>query len=223
MNNRLQLQRELLEYYVLTDLTEKEANGVEIYKDIKSHMNISVNDVYDVLRDFEEEGKIVSRKEKRGGRNYIVYSLTLSGMAYQEKCAEEFDERLHCYREQCAKDRFWPGFATGILFPIWFPFFMLATVLVLAFSVVFIAIAFALPGAVAAAFGYFGVKLLIAAFTTYLAKGILATLLATAIAIALCVLCIFWIWVTIRFVKFAGRVSGAAFRRLFGLLSRAKK
>ena len=222
MNNRLQLKRELLEYYVLTDLTEKEANGAEIYKDIKPHMHISVNDVYDVLHDLEKEGKVISRKEKKGGRKYIVYSLTLEGMTYQEQYTEELDERLHFYREACAKDRYWPGFTMGILFPIWFPFFLIAFLFVLAFSIVFIAVAFALPGVATAAFGYFGVKLFIAAFTTYMAKGIVAVILAVLIALLLCALCLFWAWLTVRFVKYAARVSRKAFRGLFGLLAKTK-
>lgn len=223
MDNKLKLKRELLEYYILTILCQKETHGAQLYKEIKPRIDTNASTVYDILSALERSEMLVGRIEKLDGKKRRVYTVTPRGLAHQAAYAQVFDERLQLYREQCAKDRFWPGFATGIFFPVWFPFFLIAFLFVLAFSVAIIGIALAVPGAATVGFAYFGVKLFIAAFTTYMAKGIMAVVVVSLIALVLCILSIFWAWATIRFVKFAGRVSGKAFRGLFRLLSGKKK
>lgn len=223
MDKHLNLQKELLGHYILTILLQKDTNGAELYKEIKPRMDIEVSTLYDVLRNLEDTGMIIGRNEGPGGKKRRMYTITNRGYSHQVSYAQVFENKLALYRQECAKDRFWPGFATGIFFPIWFPFFLIALALVFVFSVVFIAVAFALPGAATVGFCYFGVKLFLAAFSTYMAQGIVPMILACLAAVVLCALSGFWAWVTVRFVKFAARVSKGAFRRLFKMLSRAKK
>ncbi len=225
MNTRATLEKELLRYYVLKVLSEKESYCAQLHRDMKryikanqANLKVSYSKLNKVLHDLTEEGKLSSRTDEKD-KKCVLYSVTSRGEVYMEAFEFELENKKKAYEEECKVVRFWPGFAMGIFFLLWFPLFAVAFWLVLAFVIAFCILSLAVPGAVAVAFAYFGVKTLIYAFTVCMGLGLAKVFLNLLFAVGLFIVCVFWLWLTKLFVKFAFRTSGKAFRRLFKFIS----
>ena len=218
MNTRLKLKKELLQYYILQILSEQEVSGALLYKSVKSYIKISLSALYKALYALEEEGKVVSRVDE-SDKKQKWYSITPRGEAYMEACVYEMENKKKLYQQETRIVRFWTGFLMGLFFLVWFPIFWVAFWLVLALSIVLCAVSFALPTAIAAAFGFIGYKILLYAFTVGMMEGLVAVLLNLLFVLGAAVVCIFWLWVMTRFVKWGFRAAGKLFRGLFKFLA----
>ena len=225
MDTRVTLEKELLRYYILKFLSERESYCAQLYRDFKKYIkanraNLKFSDskLNKVLHDLAEEGKLDSRVDEKDKRR-VLYSITPLGERYIVAFEFELENKKQAYEEECKVVRFWPGFAMGMFFLLWFPIFAVAFWLVLAFVIAFCVLSFVIPVAIALALGYFGVQAFIYAFTVCMAEGLTQVLLNVLFAIALFGVGVFWLWVAKVFVKFAFRVSGKAFKRLFKFIS----
>ena len=98
-------------------------------------------------------------------------------------------------------------------FPLWFP------LLITAFAVLLtLAIVLALPWSLVASFGASALALLIATAVVLVGEGIGAAALTLGTALVLGALCIFCLWVGIRFTGLIIRAIGAMFKGFFKLL-----
>ena len=219
MNTRLKLKKELLQYYILKVLSEHETDGAQLYRTVKSYIKIKLSALYKALRALEEEGKIAIYTVAAADGRKKMYSITLRGEAYIEACTYEMENKRKRYLRETRIVRFWAGFAMGFFFLLWFPLFTAAFWLLLALSIAFCVFALAAPTAVSALFGYFGLKTIAYAFTVGMMEGLVQVLINLLFAVGSFVVCIFWLWVMTRFVKFAFRACKKAFNGLFNFLS----
>ncbi|MBQ7391511.1 MAG: PadR family transcriptional regulator [Clostridia bacterium] len=88
------LQKESLNYYILSSLSIQDLYGAQILQNVASYINIHQTDLYAALINLESEGMITREYTQQDDLHYNLCSITPLGRDYIKSFIKELDRRL---------------------------------------------------------------------------------------------------------------------------------
>jgi len=88
------LQREALDYYILSSLSVQDLYGAQILQNVASYINIHETDLYAALINLESEGMITREYTQEDALHYNLCCITPLGRDYMQSLLKELDRRL---------------------------------------------------------------------------------------------------------------------------------